>query len=866
MTMHPLRKTPVSVTVGISLVVITTLSFGIFGAVSYHQQRNRELEYVRIALVLDADQIAPGLALPVWNLDHTQIDKIVESMMFDPILKGIEIRSADDQSVICARQRNAQGNITAANEAFSVSGGFVEKRAISFTNETIATVTLWGTTKVVDERMGGNLRWIIYNILWIDSVLFIGTYLLFRFSVFKPLREIEAYAAAVSIGGNAVQVPPFGGELERLRLSIEKMFNLLNMRYQALLDSEEKFSKAFKANPSGIAISEMATGRYIEVNESFCTLTGYAPEALIGRTSLELGIWKNGEERHHAFQPLLTGGWLRDQEVQIQTRAGVTKTVRINAELIELGGKRCIVALIEDITDRKRAQDELLWKTAFLEAQVDSSLDGILVVDARTKRIFQNERLFQLFKVPDAIARDDDDNPLLQHVLRQAKNPRQFSERIAHLYACPDEIGRDEIELVDGTILDRYSAPVRGKEGKYYGRIWAFRDITGQRQLEEQFRQAQKMEAIGTLAGGIAHDFNNILAAINGYIELAKMRVTTDPVANKYLEAVLQGGARAVALVRQILTFSHRQEEQRLPVQLRHLVAEPLNLLRATIPSSIEFEVSLASDLPAVLADATQIHQIVMNLCTNAAHAMKGRPGTLGVRLAHFAADAFMARSIPGLSAGPYVRLSISDSGCGMSQSTLSRIFEPFFTTKAPGEGTGLGLSVVHGIMQSHGGAISVYSTPGEGTVFHLYFPVTADDASPVEDAATETPAGHGERVLVVDDEKPLALLGQTMLQELGYTVENTTSPVEALALVRDQPDSYDLVVTDLTMPGMLGTDLVRELLLIRPDLPVIITTGYSATLTEQRVLEMGARALLLKPLTLHSLGVAVHRVLAKTI
>ncbi len=344
------------------------------------------------------------------------------------------------------------------------------------------------------------------------------------------------------------------------------------------------------------------------------------------------------------------------------------------------------------------------------------------------------------------------------------------------------------------------------------------------------------------------------------------MRVTADPVAKKYLDAVLQGGARAVALVRQILTFSHRQEEQRLPVQLRHLVAEPLNLLRATIPSSIEFEVSLASDLPAVLADATQIHQIVMNLCTNAAHAMKGRPGRLGVRLENFIVDGLMAaQSTPGLRAGPYVRLSISDTGCGMSQATLSRIFEPFFTTKAPGEGTGLGLSVVHGIMQSHGGAITVYSTPGEGTVFHLYFPITEDEAVPVEDAATATPAGHGERILIVDDEKPLALLGQTILQELGYAVENTTSAVEALALVRDQPASYDLVVTDLTMPGLLGTDLVRELLFIRPDLPVIIMTGYTATLTEQRVLEMGARALLLKPLTLHLLGVAVHRALAKT-
>jgi len=382
-------------------------------------------------------------------------------------------------------------------------------------------------------------------------------------------------------------------------------------------------------------------------------------------------------------------------------------------------------------------------------------------------------------------------------------------------------------------------------------------------QIEGQFRQAQKMEAIGTLAGGIAHDFNNILAAINGYTEMAKRRVANDPVLIRYLDAVFQGGNRAVALVKQILTFSRRDEtHERKPVELGKVVAEPLKLLRASIPSNIEFDVSLDPNLPSVLADATQVHQIVMNLCTNASHAMKDRPGRLGVRLENFSVDKLLAGANVDLQVGPYVRLSVSDTGHGMSKETIQRIFEPFFTTKGPGEGTGLGLSVVHGIMQSHGGAITVYSQPGEGTVFHLYFPVTTESSRETATVMEEPPAGHGKRILFVDDELPLALLGQSMLEELGYVVEPRGSVADALAVVRANPAAFDLVITDLTMPTMLGTDFARELLQLRPNLPIILTTGYTANLTPERVRDLGIRELLLKPHTIQSLGLAVHRVL----
>ena len=409
--------------------------------------------------------------------------------------------------------------------------------------------------------------------------------------------------------------------------------------------------------------------------------------------------------------------------------------------------------------------------------------------------------------------------------------------------------------------------PIKDETGAVYRIVGTAEDITERRHLEEQFRQTQKLEAIGTLAGGIAHDFNNILGAIIGYVELTKVGLKGNAGAHRYLDLVLQGANRAAQLVKQILAFSRRQEQQRVVVQLRHVVAEPLKLLRATIPTMIEFDVFLASDLPPVLADPTQVHQVVMNLCTNAAYAMRDRPGRLGVRIESFLMDARKPELRARLKPGLYARLSVSDTGCGMDRDTMDRVFEPFFTTKGPGEGTGLGLSVVHGIMEAHGGGVTVESRPGEGTSFHLYFPAEGaelpDNPVPVK---KEVPRGAGERVLFIDDEPALAQLGQSILEALGYRVLAVSDAPQALECVRAGPQDFDLVVTDLSMPEIMGTDLAALILEINPDMPVILTTGYTSNLTSDSVRALGIRELLLKPFSFHSLGTTVHQVLASKI
>jgi PAS domain S-box-containing protein len=390
------------------------------------------------------------------------------------------------------------------------------------------------------------------------------------------------------------------------------------------------------------------------------------------------------------------------------------------------------------------------------------------------------------------------------------------------------------------------------------------RDITERKRRDAQSLQAQKMEALGQFSGGIAHDFNNILSAIVGYTQLAQLVLKENPDVRGHLGAVLKSANRATNLVRQILTFSRQQPEERLPINLLPIVNESIELLRATIPLGIEFETSVARDAPTVLANADQIHQVLMNLGVNAWHAMKDFSGRLQVKLERCVVDAAHAATQPRLHPGVYARISVSDTGSGMDPATLRRIFEPFFTTKLPGEGTGLGLAVVHGIMDSHDGAVTVYSQHGEGTIFHLYFPAHAGVA--VTAALAEegpVPRGDGERILVVDDEELLTQLGQKTLVELGYNVEVTTRPAAALAMVRAAPQRFALVLTDQAMPGMTGIILASQLRQIRRDLPILLMTGYSVSLTPGVLEVAGVRQLLLKPINIHSLGTAVHAALA---
>ncbi|MGH8729721.1 MAG: ATP-binding protein [Burkholderiales bacterium] len=379
--------------------------------------------------------------------------------------------------------------------------------------------------------------------------------------------------------------------------------------------------------------------------------------------------------------------------------------------------------------------------------------------------------------------------------------------------------------------------------------------------LEAQLRQSQKMEAMGTLAGGIAHDFNNILGAIIGYGEMAHRSAPEGSTTQRYLDNVMIAANRAKALVERILAFSRSGLAERVPVHVESVAAETVEMLRASLPAGIELKVNLTAGNASVIGDATQIHQVVMNLCSNAIQAMASG-GVLDVKLDRVAFDEPKVFSHGRITPGGYLRLEVSDTGAGIEPKLLERIFDPFFTTKGVGDGTGLGLSLVHGIVRDHGGGIDVHSRPGTGSTFEVYLPIAGEIVEPATSAQAEVAPGRGETVMLVDDEQALVALGEEMLAELGYEPVGFQDSVAALAAFQTNPQRFDAVLTDETMPGMTGTELAREIRKLRPDIPVLLMSGYRGRALAARAATSGINDLLKKPLQSHDIAASLARAL----
>jgi signal transduction histidine kinase/ActR/RegA family two-component response regulator len=421
----------------------------------------------------------------------------------------------------------------------------------------------------------------------------------------------------------------------------------------------------------------------------------------------------------------------------------------------------------------------------------------------------------------------------------------------------------------DGTRfqIDTRVSPVRGHADTIVRYVAVIRDVTHEVQLEEQLRTAQRMEAIATLSGGIAHDFNNILAAIITNTELTMDDVPADSPMQAHLKVVLQAGLRGKNLVRQIKTIGQQSADERYPVRVEQVVEECLLLLRASLPATIEIRKHIAPKLGMAMADPNQLHQVILNLCANAAEAMQQGGGVLEIRLEPFYHIAPYMQDYPGLTTGHYLCLVVKDTGHGMERAVMERIFDPFFTTKGQGKGTGLGLSVAHSIIKNHGGLITAESTPGEGTTFKVFLPrLEKTTRPPVEKRYSLPVRGGSECILLVDDEEDLVFAGQKMLERLGYEVVTVTDGRKAFKLFTEQPDRFDLIITDQTMPYMTGEMLAREILNIRSDLPIILCSGRGPSADsenyERKAREIGIREVVSKPYERDEMTQAIRRVL----
>ncbi|MDD5307495.1 MAG: response regulator [Deltaproteobacteria bacterium] len=391
------------------------------------------------------------------------------------------------------------------------------------------------------------------------------------------------------------------------------------------------------------------------------------------------------------------------------------------------------------------------------------------------------------------------------------------------------------------------------------------RDVAHQARVEQHVRQIQKMEALETLAGGIVHDFNNILNPIYINTELVLLDAHLEPQMRRLLEMTLEAAERGKNLVKQITAFSRRKECERRPTKAAPVIREALDILRASLSGTIEIREDVHEETRDILADPAQLHQVVMNLCSNAVYAMKEQGGVMSVDLAGVEVDTELAWRHPDLKPGPYLRLTVADTGTGIAREAMERIFDPFFTTKKPGQGSGMGLAVVHGIVRSHGGAITVCSEVGKGSTFNIFFPQVEPEGSPsyASSGALDLPMGH-ERILLVDDEEVQLESVRNILERLGYKVVTETDGAEALALFRKDPGLFDLVITDQTMPRMTGTRLADELLRIRPDIPIILCTGCREKADENNTRATGIRQFLMKPFSVRGMAGTIRRALGE--
>jgi PAS domain S-box-containing protein len=627
--------------------------------------------------------------------------------------------------------------------------------------------------------------------------------------------------------------------------------------------SEERYRNYIMNTPYGVTVSD-EQGRYLQVNPSVCRITGYSEEEMLSMSFSDFLVEENFEVGLQQFKQLTTDGRVSG-DFLFRPKNGEKRWLSVTA--VKISENRYL-GFCNDITERKLAEQKIRETNELLTAILEGTTDAIFVKDRGGRYLMVNSGTCKALgrEIHDIVGKTDDE-------LFPQKSwdiIREIDHKVMTLGKTM--LVEEQLETAFGdTFWLVNKSPYYNEVREIIGLIGISRDITSikkseedRKKLEAQLQQAQKMEAIGTLAGGIAHDFNNILSAILGYAEMARDDCPTGSNLAFDLDAILKAGIRARDLVRQILAFSRQVDCERISLHPANIVREAVKLLRPSLPATIEIRQDIDTAAGPVLADPTQLHQVLVNLCTNAYHAMEETGGALTLSLKNIILSAEDLVREPHLEPGGFVQISVSDTGAGMIPEIRERIFEPYFTTKETGKGTGMGLAIVHGIVRNHGGFLSCYSEPGEGTVFHVFLPIMKTAA--VEEPEAFGPvSGGSEHILFIDDEEMLADMARGMLERLGYTVTVKNSSLEALSSFQNQPELFDLVITDQTMPGMTGIDLARRMLQIRPGLPIILCTGFSTLISEDRARTIGIREFALKPLAKRDIARLIRKVLDGT-
>jgi two-component system cell cycle sensor histidine kinase/response regulator CckA len=717
----------------------------------------------------------------------------------------------------------------------------------------------------------------------LSSMLAVFLYL--HFAVSRRLGRILGVIDAVT-SENTVARAGFTAqdELGRVGQGLDRMLNDLDKRNSQLRISEERHRSVVQSMNEGVLIFD-GEGKILFANEAAVRIGEVAADEYTRRTVtdprwqvVDMNNKLMSPEQYPAAMALRTGEPQRNIELGVITNTGGRRWLLCNAELTWLDAareKRGVVTSFTDITARRDAEIRAVQDRERLQAIVGSAMDAVICIDAQHRITLFNgaaEKTFgrragEMLGQPLSILIPDRFRSVHERHVAEFKKSGATSRTMGATSSVVGLRANGEEFPIDASIS---RAAV---SGDVVLTVIA-RDVSERKHAEEerelleaQLRQSQKMQSLGTLTGGIAHDFNNILTAIAGNVKLAIADLTATHPVQRSLTEIEKATARATDLVRQVLAFGRRQESRRVAVDMAVVVDEALNFLRAMIPATIDIRRGFAHGLPPVAVDATQVHQVITNLGANAAHAIGDRSGVIDVVLKEVNVTSDTARKVSDLHPGRYVRMTFSDNGTGIEPETLERIFEPFFTTKSLGQGTGLGLSVVHGIVKNHDGAITVRSSPGAGTHFDLYFPVSPQSQA---NAKPDTKRNHtnqtsasGKTIIYVDDEDALVLLVTRMLERRGYKVMGFSQPKNALAELSKNPQRIDALVSDLAMPVMNGFEVAKEALAMRADLPVVLVSGYVRSQDTALAEDLGVRKLMLKPDTVDALVQVLDEVFA---
>jgi len=644
---------------------------------------------------------------------------------------------------------------------------------------------------------------------------------------------------------------------EKIILSVTRDITKIKNSEEALRASHERFLMVLNSLDATIYVADMKTYEILFMNNYMINSFG---RDMTGEICWKVFRGESGPCPHCKNDELIDEKGKPTDVCVWQDKNPITGKWYINYDrAIEwTDGRMVKLQIATDITERKQIEEDLRKSEELYREYFEENISGTYISTPEGQLLACNKEYVKIFGL-DSIQHAKD-IPVTEIIINPDKRVK-FLNRIRKEKRVT---GYEPIlKKIDGTPIHLFenATGVFDEKGKLTHIRGSILDVTEQRRLEIQLQQSQKMEAIGTLAGGIAHDFNNILFPIMGHSEMLMMDLPEDSPSYMSLNEIYTGAIRARDLVKQILAFSRQENNELKLMRIQPVIVEALKLIRALIPKTIEIDQDINENCGVIKSDPTQIHQIIMNLTTNAYHAMEDTGGQLKVSLKQVKLGMHNLIN-PDMEPGIYACLAVVDSGVGMDADLTKKIFDPFFTTKEQGKGTGMGLSVVHGIVRSNGGAIQIYSRPGEGSQFYVYLPIikSAFEKQIIQNENNVQP-GTG-KILLVDDEKAIISMEKRMLERLGYQVASHTSSLEALEIFRENPDKFDLVITDMAMPNMSGDQLSVEMTKIRPDIPVLLCTGYSETMSEEKAVSIGIKGFLLKPIRMKDLAQKVSEIL----